>query len=466
MIRQGRDKSGRTESVRFYAYRILLTFEQKKPRLDDLLDETLRKSNLNSPDRRLLKSLTSGVVRHVYYLDWLAGQLYFGNYKKALDKEKVVLRLGLYELVFLKNIPARATLHEYVELAKNQIAPNSGKRVNAILRTYLREGGELQPDKKIGDPAQLISILHSFPLWLVKRWIEFWGEDETAKLCAALNQPPQFDLIVNEDKISFQQFQERLAEARIEFLPSTIIDNMIMVSDIQGVIEAGLLEEGCCAVQDESAAIPGQLLQISTDDVVLDVCAAPGGKYLQILRGLNNPATLHGSDKLLTVKGMAIAADVDLKRLKRVRANVQRMGPEHGYYVVADGRHLPFKPVFTRILLDAPCSGLGVIRKHPDIKWRRSFSEIMDFSRLQSDILLNAAQLLRAGGALVYSTCTIDYLENENVVESFLSEHSAKYKLLELPDRFANAKDTTYLRTFPHHHQSDGSFCAILQKIM
>jgi len=453
MRKSGHHNSRRKTDARSSAYEILKKFMRDKERLDDLFDQHLQQSLMNSRSRRMLRNLTSGVVRHWLYLDWLAGKLFEGNYQKALIKEKVILYLGLYELIFLKGIPPHATLFEYVELAKSRLGEPTSRRVNAIFQSYLREKAGLIPEKFITDASELISIKYSFPDWLVKRWIGLWGKEETERLCGSLNVIPEFDITIHEDRIQIEKFHSLLAQNGIEFQQSDKWANVITTRDMQSIIGLDLLEKGYCSVQDESTAIPVHQLKLEGNGPVLDICAAPGGKYLRILgERTGKPA-------------MTVAVDVDLKRLRKVNMNVRRLGLKGGLYVAADGRHLPFKPVFERVLVDAPCTGLGVIRKHPDIKWRRSMHEIIEFSHIQEDILQSASSVVMEGGRLVYSTCTLDPLENENVATAFSKANHDKFQPAENVPQTGVDQADGFIRTFPHRHQTDGTFCAVFQKI-
>jgi len=439
-------------NARALSYRVLLKFEQEHGRLDGLLNEQLKHVRLDNRQQRFLRNLTSGTVRHLIYLDWIIARLYRGRFRKMLLKQKTVLRLALYELIKMQAVPQRATLFEYGELSRKFIGSTGLKVVNGILRSFLRRKDELQPQKLISDPVERISVRYSFPLWMVKRWISFWGEEETEALCRQLNEPPQFELRVNTPKISVELFGKLLKEKKIDFQPSSHFPDVLAVSDIQAVRQAGWFEQGYCLVQDESAHIPVEALQPAVGETVLDVCAAPGGKYTQILQKQQG-------------RGLAVGVDIDLQRLKRVKENVRHLGLSGGAFVCADARNLPFKKSFDKILLDAPCSGLGVIRKHPDIKWRRDFREIVEFSALQSAILEKANDVLKPGGYLVYSTCTLDYMENENVVQNFVERFAEQIKLTDIPAALPGQRQKQFLRTFPHRHNTDGSFCALLEKM-
>ncbi len=439
-------------NARNISYNILRDFEISKTRLDRLESKYKLNNNLSRQDKKLAKNLINGTVRHLLYLDWVAGQLYYGNYKKLLIKIKIILRMALYELIFIKGIPARATINEYVNMAKKVTGVRQANMINALLRNYTRGKAELNTGRLIKDDEERLSIQYSFPRWLIKRWIAFWGLSETGSLCAALNRLPDFDLRINTRLISVKEFIRLLEEAEIEYKKSLIFDNRIKIKDIQIIIEKGWFDQGFCSLQDESAALPVEALNIENGDYILDICSAPGGKLTQILEQ-------EKSNLLLT------ALDIDIDRLKTVRANVKRLKKENVFFIVADGKSLPLKPIFTKVLLDAPCSGLGVMRKHPDIKWRRTMEEIMEFSQLQQDLISEAGKILRHSGRLLYSTCTLDDLENSNIADFFLRQNRRAFKQVKMQGKLKYFERKKYIQTLPQYDDMDGAFCALFEKI-
>ena len=441
----------KAKSARALAYEVLFRFEKTLDRLDDLSERILRENELSARERRFFKNLTAGVVRHRLYLDWIGGQLYKGRYKKLLFKFKILLRLALYERIFLTAIPPHATLNEYVNLAKKKVSPLQAKILNGLLRSYLRQKDDLKSPASIKDPIKRLSIQYSFPEWMIKRWIGFWGEQETEALCAALNQPPDFDVRINTQKINPAKFKKLLLENDVPFIEAEYDPAIIRVKEIQPFLRHHWFEKGYCVIQDESAALVVKQMDLQKGVKVLDMCSAPGGKYINMLQQAPEDVLL-------------IAMDADVERLMRVKANVEHLLLPNAHYVAGDGRSLPFKTQFDRILIDAPCSGLGVIRKHPDIKWRRSFEEIVEFSKIQQALLESADPFLKEGGLLVYSTCTIDYFENENVALDFLNKHADKYQLQKpkVPDD--SMLNENFMRIHPHKHNMDGGFCAVFKK--
>jgi len=442
-------------TARETALQILMIFEREKSRLDALFESQLKTTGLSSRERKFVSNLVSGVVRYRLLLDWKAATLFKGNYKTVLDKFKLILALALYELDYLEFIPPRATLYEYVEIAKKRLPAVQVSTVNGILRTYLRTGKTLRPEKKFKYPETRLSVQYSYPEWLIKRWLGRWDESFVEALCRAMNQRPVFDLRLNKRKIDGRNFEEKLVQTKIAYTVSPYLPEVYRITDIQKIQNEGFLANGYCSVQDESGMMAVRLLEtdkVSPNESVLDLCSAPGSKYTALLEKNIN---LH-----LT------ALELRYERLLKVRGNCRRLGLPDRALLVGDAGCPPFaNGTFTKILVDAPCSGLGTIQKHPDIKWRRSLEEILAFQRLQVRMLLEADRLLKPGGTLVYCTCTIDTSENEEVVKLFLAGAGERYRLVP-PTAMLSAfqSDGQFLRTFPHLHGMEGSFAARFEK--
>ena len=439
-------------SARQTAFKILLKFEETNLRLDDIISAELNTKKLTAREKKFVYNLSAGVVRNMSLFDWKIGSFYKGNYKKVLRKFKVILRLAMYEIDILDFIPPRATVNEYVNLAKKELDQRHASITNGILRTYLREGGKLNPDKKFKSTATQISVKYSFPEWLIKRWIDYFGEQEVRRLCEAFNRRPKFDLRINPNKIETEQFCNLLSIHKILFEPSKYFENMVEIEDVQKIRQLKLFERGYCSIQDESAMIVPQLLELKTGDRVLDACAAPGGKFTALLE--------------MNVENAEIfAAEINRDRIKTIIENCRRLGFFKANIIAADAVQYPFRKKFSKIIIDAPCSGSGTIQKHPDIKWRRTEEEIGIFQTLQLDILTAMRDLIEKNGLLIYSTCSIDPAENEEVIRLFLDKHKNEFTIVEPPNKFKDLTfDNKFIRTFPHSHKMDGSFAVILKK--
>lgn len=440
-------------NAREAAYYILLNFESPKHRLDDLIYAQFSKGSMNAKDRKMAYNLSSGVVRNLSLFDWKLGALYKGNYKKALNKFKVILRLALYEIDFLDFIPNFATVNEYVNLAKTKLGKREVAVVNGILRTYLRERGKYNPEKKFKFVDTQISVKYSFPEWLVKRWIEIWGAEETRQLCESFNSRPDFDIRVNLKNISSDEFQKILTKNNIHYIQSNFFNEIVKVTDLQKIMGLKLFAKGLCSIQDESALLVKELLDLQEGDTVMDACAAPGGKFTAILEG---------NVKIKNLTGLEIYRD----RLLKIKENCDRLNLGNYFLIQGDSTKPPFGQKFNKILIDAPCSGFGTLRKNPDIKWRRSMGEIIEFSHLQHRLLESLSKYVKPGGMIVYSTCTIDPLENENVISTFLETNKKQFRMVKPDNKFSKYIDkNNFIRTFPHKHSMDGSFAAILKKV-
>jgi 16S rRNA (cytosine967-C5)-methyltransferase len=438
-------------TAREIAFKILLDFEKSKDRLDDLISLKLKDQSLINKERKFVYNLCSGVIRNKNLFDWKLSSLFIGDYKKTLNKFKTILRLALYEIDSLDYIPPHATVNEYVNLAKSKLDSRNTSTVNALLRTYLREGMNLDPAKKFKYIDTIISIKYSFPEWLVKRWINFWGDKETIELCQTFNERPRFDLRINKVKISEDNFIDILTKNQIGYERSIYYNQVIKVIDIQKIVNLNLFDKGYCSVQDESALLAVELLNIQTGETILDACAAPGGKYTGILESKSGNISLIGLDN-------------KLERLKVVKYNCIRLDLKSCKIILGDAILPPLKPRFSKILVDAPCSGLGTIQKHPDIKWRRTFDELREFQNLQLKILNSIAHLLKPGGEMVYSTCTIDPFENELVIEKFLETRKGIFEIIPPPKKLIEFTSHDYVHTFPHKHKMDGSFAVKIRK--
>jgi 16S rRNA (cytosine967-C5)-methyltransferase len=284
---------------------------------------------------------------------------------------------------------------------------------------------------------------------MIKRWSEAIGKDNTVKMCEYLNRPPEYDLRINFSKISKAGFLHELKETGIAVESSAYFDGFVRISEMQSLLKGRWINDGICTVQDESASIPVDLLDLNDNDSVLDVCSAPGGKLTQIFEK--------------NIKNLKIfSMDVSYKRILILMESIKKYPDMKIFNFVADGRNLPIKTKFEKILIDAPCSGLGVIRKHPDIKWRREFNDLVKFSETQFSILSETAKYLKKGGRLVYSTCTIDSLENENIINRFLQTNPG-FTALHPPQKFDKFADQDSIKVIPGVHDMDGSFAVILQ---
>ncbi len=430
--------------ARLLAVQVLLRFEKKREKLSEINNELITHLK-KAEDRRLLLQLTNGVLRNRTLLEWVVVRFVHGGFKKVPPAFSLILSAAAYEIFFIQNIPAFATVDQYAGLARRLVSSRQ-KQVNAVLRKVAALPSMPEPERPSPVNTGYLGLRYSFPNWLVERWVGFWGMEFTESLLNRLNQVPTFDIRVDGE---VSRVETALENRGIGFQKSEYFENSLRIENLQNLLSLPEFGSGQITVQDESAQIPVRLLPDLQSGLILDACAAPGTKFRQLT--LKYP------------RAVVIGLDNNLKRLKKLKAILTRQVSGQSRLVVADARHLPFRRQFDLVLVDAPCSGSGVVQKHPDIRWRRSLSEIGEFSRLQDEIMESVMAGLASGGTMVYSTCSIDPDENEQVIRTFLKRHPEMQIRPPAPEKI-KATDEGFLRTFPHTDQMDGSFAAVLKK--
>jgi 16S rRNA (cytosine967-C5)-methyltransferase len=435
--------------ARKIAYQVLVQAEANETYVDHILGEQRHGDELSAADRNLLTELVYGVMRWQGQLDWVLSQLFHGRYRRASPKLRAILRLGLYQLTHLDRVPAYAAVSESVALAKAE-SPAWGRLVNGVLRSFLRNPNGIRYPNLADDPVAAISTAQSHPEWLVRRWVARFGVDGTHQLCEANNRRPPVSLRVNFLRASVEEVVGELRGAGADVSPGKL-PQYVRVAQIGDLQRLPLFQSGKVSVQDESAALPVLLLDPEPGETVLDLCSAPGGKSTYLAERMKD-------------HGRVLSLELDRRRARLVHENNERLGLSSPEVIVGDARHIPVREV-GKILLDVPCSGLGVLSKRADLRWKRREEQITELSLLQLELLHAAASQVTSGGIIVYSTCTIEPEENEQLVETFLASRPGF--VLEpatnlVPARFVDEKG--YARSFPHVHGTDGSFAARIRR--
>ena len=371
-----------------------------------------------------------------------------------------LLRLALFQILFLDRIPESAAVNEAVKQAKKGQPAYVVSFVNAVLRNLCRRKNEIPFPDRGKSPVEYLSVFHSYPDWLVRKWMREWGSEFTEALLEAQNRIPGLTVRSNALRIHRDDLMHRFeTESGVVGTPTRCSPQGVRLANFRGRVDQNrAFQEGLFQVQDEAAQLTSILLSPVAGERVLDLCAGYGGK------------TTHLAE-LMGDQGKVIALDRNRRRLVSLATNALRLGIRSAAGVAADAsRDLGslFRVRFDRIVVDAPCSGLGVISRHPDGKWNKKEEDIPRLARLQKSILDNGCSLLRRGGTLLYVTCTLSSEENEGVVDACLAENK-NMVLLDLRDRAPLwARDLIdhrgFLRTFPHRHQMDGFFGALLRK--
>jgi 16S rRNA (cytosine967-C5)-methyltransferase len=438
------------KSIRHLAVDILDQIHKNKAFAGPLLDECLDAHELSgTPDGRLLTHLVYGVLRLRGHLDWILAKLCRGNWEKTDESIKNILRTGLFQLKFNNRLPAFAVVDEAVKIAKNISSVKSGF-VNAVLRNYLRHGSNIAFPEMEKNPAEFIAAFHSHPLWLVKSWIKIFGIQDTLALCAANNEMPPLTLRVNTLKTSRDELQEKLTAAGFDLSATPFSpDGLILTNAAQPIQKTSFFQEGCLRLQDEASQLISYLLNPKSLESILDVCAGTGGKTTHLAAIMKN-------------KGEILAIDYDLKKIDELTKDAIRLG-----ITIIETHHadltnrLPelLKEKFDYVLVDAPCTGLGTLRRNPEIRWRTTAANLAGFTQTQNAVLQNASSTVRKGGHLIYCTCSLLPQENENVIGNFLklNPHFSSCPPPEsIPPQLIDSNG--YFRTFPHLHSMDGFF--------
>jgi 16S rRNA (cytosine967-C5)-methyltransferase len=431
------------------AVKLLNRIERSDAYLDKLLDAELRSDDLIGPDKALLAELVHGVMRWQGRLDWLLNRFTHGNFGKSEINVKNALRVALYQILFLDRLPHYAAVNEAVEFTKRLRGEKMGNLVNAVLRNIIRNLANIHYPSADEDLLQYLTVFYSHPAWLVKRWMQQFDRADLEKLLAANNEIPPITIRINRLRLAPSAFLALLDEQQIVYHGSSFIDFFVKVKSLTKIAQMDAFRSGYFSIQDESAALPVLLLSPQPGERVIDLCAAPGGKTTFIGELMNNT-------------GEIVAVDKYLHKLEQLKTSCERLGLTLVKPLPADSAIVETEPA-PKVLVDAPCSGLGVLRKKPDIRWKRQPEDIPRLAELQKKLLENAARLTQKGGVLVYSTCTIEPEENENIVRFFLERHPEFS--IDDPSKFVNKSVTTpegFVATLPQRHQLDGSFAVRL----
>ncbi|AFZ47998.1 sun protein [Cyanobacterium stanieri PCC 7202] len=451
-------------SPRQLAFFALQDVYGNKAYTDIALERILSKhQGIRGVDKGLVSELVYGIVRRKRTLDSLVNQL---GTKKASRQPlplRIILHLGLYQLRYLDKIPPSAAVNTSVELAKaNGLGKLSGV-VNGILRSYIRKSAIEDPLVLPSELVPKLGVKYSFPDWIVEIFLKQLNVKETKKLLQWYNESPCLDLRVNTLKTSTEEVKNFLDADGVscEFVPH--LPQALRLSSAGNVRNLKGFADGLFSVQDSSAQLVGHFLAPVRGETVFDACAAPGGKTTHI-------AELMGDE------GTIIACDNISSRLEKITENVQRLGLKSVQVREGDSSEWEFceekdkcdheMALCDRILIDAPCSGLGTLHKRPDIRWQQKPEKIKELAKKQLAILSNMAKGVKNNGCLVYATCTLNPMENEEVIEAFLESHPDWHIVTERNNLTANFSITLKgaIKIFPHRHNMDGFFMIKLAK--
>jgi 16S rRNA (cytosine967-C5)-methyltransferase len=410
----------------------------------DLLDSSFerRTARLESRDRRWTRELVYGMLRRRSWLDALLADRVSGGLAR-LDVDVIdLLRLGAYQLLTMGSVPPYAAIGQTVEIVKRRHGIGASKLANAVLRRLDRERETLAvvaPD----DLTDALALAYSHPRWIVGRWLARWGEDATRRLLQANNG--EAPLVARPYHVVREQLEAMFESAGVGTGEAPLVpDSLVLLRGVGSMTELGAFRQGLFHLQDPAATLVTRYACVPTGATVADLCAAPGGKALELARSA----------------GTVLAGDASKNRLARVRENVQRLDAPNIIPFVGDALHPPLAEV-DAVLVDVPCTGTGTFRRHPDARWRLKASDFAVLPSLQRAILRSSAGIVRPGGLLIYSTCSLELEENDEQVATFLAEHP-EWTLEAPPSGVVpdTVLDEGLLRVLPQQHGTDGAFAA------
>jgi len=443
------------------ALQVLNILDKGRKTLDRILDEI----QTNDPafsrrDRSLFYALTYGVLRWRGRLDWIIGHFSRPPIRRIDPKVLNILRLALFQIVFLDKIPDSAAVNTAVEMAKSVAPAWVVRYVNGVLRNAARGYRDIPYPDMDRDPATALAVIHSFPEWLMAKWLHRFGIETTVALCRATNTIPPVTLRVNTLKASREALIKAIGNQVEQTHPTHYTPDGVTLSGLRTAIpHMAEFRKGLFQVQDEAAQLVTLFLNPQPGETVLDACAGLGGKTGHMAQLMRN-------------RGRIIALDSNNRKLSRLDAEMKRLGVSTVETRRVDlslpPRRLPLSR-FDRVLLDAPCSGLGVLRRNPDTKWRIKKTDLKISGQRQALFMENLSRLVKPSGVLVYAVCSMEPEENEAVVKDFLNNHPEFVMDIRgsgLPPGAEAALDERgFLKTFPHRHGMDGFFAARLKRI-
>ena len=414
------------------------------------LDQQHRKNLLDGKERSFAVELSRGTIKAWGTLDWMLSFYLSRPIQELPPVIGNILRLGFFQVFFLPKIPVSAASNESVELAKKYGHPGTVKLVNAIMRSAVREPEKIKWPCEESEPIKYLARKYYHPVWVVKRWFEELGFEETEALLECNNQAPALGIRAQRLKNSPEECFEKLSEEGFEIIPSEWVKEGCRVISHPPLGQSVVLRLGFATIQDEGAMLISHLVDPQPGEVILDACAAPGGKSTHLA-------------ELMKDQGTVISQDIHTHKISLIEGNAKKMGLCSIRAILGDATQVHLhKEKYDRILVDVPCSGLGTIGRRADTRWRKSEQQIKEITELQFEILSSCAKALKNGGRLVYSTCTLTPEENEQMVVRFLAENP-DFSLLPVKDILPKFSED-YLKLWPHKTRTDGFFAACLVK--
>jgi len=433
-------KRFRENNPRYIAFEIL-----QNTKSQNNLAVSLNNCNLSSPDRALVTQLVQGVNRQKLFLDHVISLT--SSCRKIEKEVKTLLYLGAYQLLCLDKIPPYAAISETVEIGKSLFKPHIVKYINGVLRSIERKKHLLMEKPDTGDHIKDMSVYYSHPEWMIKRWIKRWGKDFTGEICKFNNNPPALTIRVNTLKTNREGLSKKLEKEGLHTKSLRFIPEGLQITENSRLENLDCYKDGFFTIQGEASMFPAKYLAPEQGDTVMDLCAAPGNK------------TTHAGE-LMNNRGKILAIDISEKRLKTLSSSCIRLGINIVHTMVSDVMNIRdnLKECFDRVLLDAPCSGTGVLSRHSDSRWNRDIEDIKRLSLVQKKMIAEASHFVKPGGSMVYSVCSIEPEESEEVVKHFLAYNKDFFPENPFPE--IENRASAGLLLLPPLHGTEGFFIA------
>lgn len=445
-----------TLSAREIALRILCRLEMGRATCDSLLEDLLARLSLSTVERSLAVELVYGVERWRGKIDWILGRVSRYPLEDLTPWIRNILRLGVYQILFLKKVPVSAAVNEAVKLAHRHGHQGTAGLANGILREIERQRGNRNLPEPDGDPDHVLAVTHSHPEWLVRRWIRRWGLEKTTEICATNNRIPPTTVRINCLRADREEVEKILAREKVEFFRCFLFPEGLHLNLRGPVTALTAFQRGLFSVQDEGAMLVAPLLDPTPGDRILEICAAPGGKTTHLGERMGN-------------QGEIVAVDRSRRRLARLEDNCRRLGltlvrPLAGDILSCD---VPGAS-WGKVLVDVPCSNLGMVRRNPDARWLHREEDLVRLPATQLRLLGRASDYVSPGGILVYATCSNEEEENEGVVSEFLQRNPGFHVEAVAPflpsEAAGKVSGSVYLDVYPGCGEAGGIFGARLRR--
>lgn len=432
---------------------ILVDIEKNNAFSNIAINRALKGKNIESIDRRFISEIVYGVLENKIYLDFIINNFSKIKIKKINVKVLNILRMGLYQIIYLDKIPEFAAVNESVKLTK-KVDYRSSSFVNGILRSFLRNKKDIKVPTMEENKIKHLSITYSHPEWMVEKWLKEFGQDFTVELLKANNETPKLSIRTNTLKVTKKQLIESLTKESVEIFTDTFVKEAIHIRNLGNIEDMEIYHKGFFQIQDESSMLVGHVVDPKPGEFIIDVCAAPGGKTTHIAQLMKN-------------EGKIVARDIYPHKLKLIEENAKRLGISIIHTQEFNAKELDGSLLgkADKVLVDAPCSGLGIIRRKPELKYNKKLQDIKEISKIQLEILKNASKYVKKDGILVYSTCTIEKEENIEIIKKFIKEHK-EFEIVDVNDVLPielKSKDK-FLQLYPNMYHTDGFFICKLRR--